>query len=1123
MIEEIDDVFESSPDTEAAFSPTVKEVVSEFDKLQIELLENSVLDSTDVSIEKSVIVSGEIKQFSEEIVVSQKTNERLTEDIAEDMAEEMKESNFNAWRRSESKGSSVVEDELPSCGLASDQIESDGVNKRIESDLNQHLQIISPVEEIVTEVSVNECQTAYDFGFLTGNKDGSRELDIKKGIMNIQGKEKSPERNANGELLTLVDDPLSASFDEASLATCIEDRNYIEEFSQKIELLDILLEKESQKICTSGAQRKLALTFSPRKEKVKESEGQSSSVCSMVSESSGVYSLDRDESQQYGTEQTSQNMRNMFHSRPILDGSETVSLKVSEPVETDEEIAIASNAQKATGSCTSSVDNSTKQHADEGEAPSISDANVKDIEKEEQVGRVDANEESSFSLGRFEMPLLRKLHDAQGKSEIVASEQESIYYIPQNNSIEKNESDDRALSDELKSVVDNEEKKQNIETALESFVVVSLDDVVCHSAVEDEAIQTDSFGAENSKSGKSAAIEENAKEVNCNEAAKQKSVLTDKLLSTDFDVIDFNDLFSKLESASIADSAGQNSAISAPNSTSIGVIPPVLRKGLSSTCAMDTIGSPEQQSFLYDLPDINITPATPRRLSFDSRDPAALQSRTRSKLHGAPVLSLTPHDPPSSKVQSLVLSRVDMPLPEIHIIPPTLRRQSLGSEGDVQIAVAHGNAVNEPKDLQSEQSPPSLLSSAPSPLMPRVWNWLEESMSVDPMTPTDDTLEFDHQKEGGRPDIEGKIRPEGEKESANYHRGEEEIEPEFFELKLSEMATQRSFDEVGQIEQNSFRTFTDDIGQDDGDDEGGDEEGGDDDGGDDFVVLDDDVDWADGKSITRSRSEKLGKVQLIENEDHSKVEELENELTALSEESKSTQLKEEKLEEVRKGNEVLNAAERSEEKSMNLLERRSSSCEGLDISFDDSCNIVEKESNREIDKELPLVARNGSVFNEQLDGNSKAEQIVGKLESGESPMPFESNASSSDDSMIVLGTEKDNCNVLKSNVIDSAFNESSNFAYIEDQLKEIDAHRLALKQRRDSGAVEEVTCVVTCLDELLDNEAHDEIAAGMDAFYSKIRNCLGSMNNINELLMDGSESNDITHDSISQLKVITIV
>jgi len=247
MIEEIDDVFESSPDTEAAFSPAVKEVVSEFDKLQIELLENSVLDSTDASVEKSVIMSDENRQFMEEIVNSQEQNGRLTEDMAENMAEKTKESNIDDWQRSESRSSCVVEVELPSCGLASDRIESDNINERIESDLNQLVQANPPVQETVTEICVDVCEAAYDFGLLEGIRDGSRELDIKKRIVNTQGKEADPERKGNGESLTLADDTVSVAFNEISRATCIEDRNYIEEFSQKIQSLDVLIEKESQK------------------------------------------------------------------------------------------------------------------------------------------------------------------------------------------------------------------------------------------------------------------------------------------------------------------------------------------------------------------------------------------------------------------------------------------------------------------------------------------------------------------------------------------------------------------------------------------------------------------------------------------------------------------------------------------------------------------------------------------------------------------------------------------------------------------------------------------------------------------------------------------------------------
>jgi len=846
----------------------------------------------------------------------------------------------------------------------------------------------------------------------------------------------------------------------------------------------------------------------------------------MMSESSGVYSLDRDESQQqqFVTEQISQNMKNVLHSRPILNGSETVSLKVSEPMETDEEVAMASEAQKAISSCTSSVDNFTKQHAvfDEGEAPYTPDSNIEDIEKEQQVEEVNANKDGTFTHGEFEMPvpLRRKLHDVQGKSDIV--EQESICYSPQSKIKERNESDSKALSDELKNVDDNEESKQNIETTLESFIVVSFDDVVCQNAVDDEATQPDSFGEENSKSVKPSKIEENAKEVSCDEAAKQESALITELVSTDFDVIDFNELFGKLESASIADSTEQNDALSAPNAASIGVIPPAPRRGLANAYKVDGICSPKQQSFAYDLPDISITPPTPRRLSFDSRDSAAPQSATKNKLNDTPIPSMLPPDSPTSNVQS----SVDVPLPEIHIIPPTPRRQSLGSENDVKIAVAHGNGVNETKDLHNEQSSTSLLSSAPSPLIPRVWNWLEESIFADPMIPADDSLESEHQNEGGRIDTEGGTRYEGEKESANYciqKWDEEEIEPEFFELKISEMATEWPFDEVDQIEQRPSKTFTCDIRNDDedsndkgDDDRDGNDEGGNDEGGNDFEVLDNAVDRADSKLITRSRNENLGKVDLVENEGYFKIEDIENERTALSEESRSTQLKEEKMEELRKDNEVLDAPKRNEE-SMTIFEGRSS-FEALDTSFNDSCSDVEREIDGEVDKQLSLVGRNGSVLNEQKNGTLQGEQIVDKLESGKSPMPFESNASSSNESKIVLDTEKDNVSVLKSNAIDSVFSNNSTFAYIEDQLKEIDAHKLALKQRRDSGAVEEVTCGATCLDDLLDNEAHDEIAAGMDAFYTRISNCLGSMNNIDELLIDGNESSDITQDSVSQLK-----
>ena len=76
---------------------------------------------------------------------------------------------------------------------------------------------------------------------------------------------------------------------------------------------------------------------------------------------------------------------------------------------------------------------------------------------------------------------------------------------------------------------------------------------------------------------------------------------------------------------------------------------------------------------------------------------------------------------------------------------------------------------------------------------------------------------------------------------------------------------------------------------------------------------------------------------------------------------------------------------------------------------------------------------------------------------------------------------------------------------IDSQLQSVGGQQLSLRQRRDSGAFEDGDITVTRLEDLIDSDNQEAVAAGMDEFYSRIQRCLGSMKKINELVSINSD------------------
>ena len=1144
MNDEIEALFESSPGIEATFSHGVTEVASAFDSLQINLLENSVLDSTDVSVERSTIIGDETLHLSE----AEKFDQEV-DDISK-VGRDIKGMTTTEEDGLKSRGMTTndfIENEHSSNdGVKSQSIMSNDMANGEICDIKPYNERNLPPEELCMEINIDECEETYDFSVLEGDKDKTEQRSSEKPMMARHGEERVTEENNVGELMIGECDNKLADCDDNYFATCVENKDYIEEFSRKIESLDSLIEKENQKRSSKRMQRNTKLICIQRNDKVKDPEDLSSSVCSVVSESSGVYSFDHDDNHQYVTDPMPH--RNIFTS--MINGRETTqSMEVSLSIEADDAVTTATDDRSLIRATRGSrpMDVFTRQLAIfdddlQRDVKCIEDENMTDLEKKEEA---EANSIDEDLKRRYGMPLMQfeGLNVVGDKNRNMPAgkedNQQMIFHRnegeEEHNILDVNEDgyfDSRGLLDSDKYLKEKEENREASEIIIKVIGKLPLQEMTCYEIQDDGVMQPGNVDGTNNTSivsGNKPAETKIAQNIPAktewNESSKERNTLPGDVVSND--ELDFSELVRRLEFASVNDYSNQDCSALASNGPNINIIPPTPRKGSLSSGTMDNIESSTKQNTSFDLPDINIIPATPRRFSLNGEDSTPLESQDAKKsLDDITLEPSSPENifecrtkpsfmrfasvpaphinviPPTPRRQSLDLSLDRESFPVIQIIPPTPRRQSLGSENEEPIATAYINGDIESENNKDEPSQPSLFSSFPSPLIPRVLNWLEKSVFEDGMTPVDSALEdyvivdavwgnkqpnAEHHKEDEQKIDKDDVSGFTIEEQLDYHRKQlpdkREVEPEIYELMINDVASEwPNLDALENFELSSTVSLKDENGNED--DNGGDNDGG--------YHLDE----VGYKSI---RIPRKGKSR---DEDGKEEERREIGLEpvvvvgkdSLSDGQKNVELKKQ-VEQIKDRFEPVETPKMLSESKASVFH------DFIEVSDE---GPESRKTAKEVERGLDIQTKKNSRHKEN---ESEVPSLFEGLFTGGETM------TRNDLPEFLEGTKE---------VVNGARKDSSTFADIENQLKEIDAQKHALKQRQDSGVMEETTFGATCLDDLIDNETQEAMAAGMDSFYARISGCLESMHNINGLLVDGSESNNGKEDPANQLRVIII-
>lgn len=1081
ITDEIDSIFETHPEKEAKYCPSMKILNDDWDRLQINLLENSVLDSTDLD------VSGEVKNVCLDDGSTPSNDPRLGKSKMETDANALlakadepksKDNITNVGLRDnvigddaagvvvdEVIGNDVVVDEVTGSDVAVDGVIRDEEDIGVSSEANKKLtdkpnekicdKSISEndlfAEEKVSEIIIEKCEAGYDFGVLEEDERMKRiEVVVKE--LPTDGNE-APESKTE---MTIGKDRSNSEIIESDvqyLSECIDDTQYIEEFSNRIDALETIIEKEKEKdIARTRPARKflgsLKLICTSRIDKIKEPEDLSSSVCSMISESSGIYSFDHDDNTQYASEPASYNMKTISYkpSNQSIDSQSDV--EAGEAIVTESPGGVRSSRP---------VEIFTRQQAvSEDSSPQAivnasKEDNNKGFEQEAKENTREAYKKDTRDSDHVDIKWGEKLIEKENGADSTEMNKENLKYEDRLKNRSLN-GEKGIMSDDRKALLSHEMKRDEFEDGI--LAPYSLETIVCDQA-EDLVLPEEHHVDVNERKSVDSANQQSSlqltKEVEMRIGFQRQE--DDKSIECDSSEFDFGELLRKLESASKSSDDTQehfvspqsNERLSATNGPSINVIPPTPRRSSISSCTSESAAP----NLTFDLPDINVTPATPRRMSFNSQTSSPPQSP-----HNAPPVednntsfpviiderkSKIPYKrfssvnvpmpdiqviPPTPRRQSLDLSTVSNAFPVIEIIPPTPRRQSLGSESECPIIIPHINGGQGDENLNKEPLSPSLFSSLPSPIIPRVWNWLEKSVFDNALPSGQDTV--DDSAVIGRDAWEQNTVNHGgvndrEKDVSNTIEevdGKEELESEIQELKIVNVASEWPL--MDEFEE-------------------------------------DEKDKVEGKENNQDNDNYSYCDNFTATEEHSVFDVLHD---------KSTR----------------NLKEMAHEINEELLQK----------------NAGMEESKTEDDDEGVMKLRDAAM---EVNTDFKDTEIKKKAER----LPcneFQSVEISLEDEIEFKDPNK-------------ICNEDLMLNDIEDHLKDIGAQQLALKQRRDSGTVEETRSRFTCLDDLIDSETHDAMAAGMDAFYARVGSCLESMNNINRLVMDNNEQGEGKQDDMA--------
>ena len=1288
MMEEIEMLTESPNQDEKKLPVGLKKLYDNWDRLQIALLEASVLDSTDrefvTSLDKSTASSDEDERAQN--ITGEELTIRGTENHPKDQCNSIHSS--VPLSRMNLEQDRILRDKT---AISKNQQAISTLPKQVSNMMERGL--LS--EDVISEARVYDVMASIDFDALDSEVMMPRidnKADQIKGILitanRVANKSDQTSENYNQEIT------------EMSQYCVTQDDHFVDEFTNKILELDKLLEQQTEKSrmgprdevfgrlqigIATGAAKSEGEKNGKGRQKSEETEDLSSSIGSMISDSSGVYSFDHDDAHYNVTDTIGSPLTTIYTmNKPITCQTTVAQSKVT--------MATTSDSNAKLSSCKSSASRRSPSRK------SLAKSNAKASFYRRRKASPKSNRSSKIvrksSKADHTSPILPSERISNKEGEMAFSAESAFVDVDSDdgtirNLLSNDEHDNDDFSGSDGTLLDSETRLLNSgnnktdsevtgergkQTTRRGFVIlnpifaqpVDLDDAQQENntdmipgklqGIEDikpnenskkvRVISSPQTATKAESESKNSARNPKIKTPTQNTTTtpgsdvppkmklnaidnvverqrKNAFIAGDELLSPDSGELDFAELFKKLESASKSSGDTNNlldfdqtDQLSVNNGPCIKVIPPTPRKSSLSSTSSDTVSkAADIENYTFELPDINVIPATPRRNSLSGKSAPDKEGPDRSvpivtnanvpkqvfqeenkkekpimrrfkSLIDTPDINVIP---PTPRRQSL-----DLSAPDIKVIPPTPRRQSISSENDAPYVAMppvapivvmndeeHGNSQDEP-------SSPSFLSSIPSPIMPRVWNWLEESMFDQAIGTIDDYQSVGVVDETFHGSGQAAL-PDGwnrkDKSETMRHAGFENISRDMTPVAAVDNNIEVEKDNIQEevlstieatavVDQSSdFYGRVSSLGS---------------------GLIEDSAaeqkeNKCEGASVNDNDQTRLikhdpegifGTESILDSDlhdfkremyklDDKKVVMIPHEISAVTQSPKVISRESNGDSQLHRVVNDLNKAEENA-KCHNLDNKERSvsltTCHGSeDDAMDDveQMQLIDQDGNQivhdDVDsEEYDIEGSATALHQKRTKAVKKPEDVSQTQEIG--------SALASNDVMVVTGRNEENEpddvenerieelstpsikeEILQSHVIgilNSAPHEDEDFAInqevppagndtangdfsdgksfqegtykIEDeifdqignQLNDVGAQQLALRQRRDSGSVDEATSGVTCLDDLLDNETQDAVAAGMDSFYSRIRNCLVSMCKINELLVADSEHVD---------------
>ncbi len=1084
-MEAINCLLESSDKTFLNFKAVIDALNSRWDTIHISLLESSALSSNQLEISRgssvSVYSNEEALEMSPEGSHAETANESSTEAL------------YSPFFRSASvSGSGSVDESVTG-----------------RSDV-----IPDQIEDVIEEVVVADNITSVDFEVLESE-------DVHDGI----------DSKSDGGMQDRMEVPVritpSADYDddfEMYDVTRVDDGQYMKEFAERIEELDKLIENEEKgKRNHKIAGRKLdILSSTPKGEtgakrsKLDEVEDMcSSSMGSLISDSSGVFSFDHDEHNPAAVDMLINSLKNrMMLNRACVNQQEAAPMKEADGI---------------------------------SDSPAFAKPCPHD-------GLMDEASQISSSATASTVVSLRSGYALMTKLPSNAA----LSLMSDSTTIQDDLSEGTVVFDpvcnDLHQMLNGDHNSQMLEydsDACDSdVVIIRLEPIAVAPLICQEEVINDKPPSLKLKLSNEAGVSERSPMAELNPAdvedgekltknSSGKVVVT--LTSPDSDLFDFNELVRRLESSISGEEDNDD----------------VTDDGwLEKKKSFDSRSSRSEGQL---LPSIDITPPTPRKISMGSVASSAVASKTEETplaesgsvnskfVNGiiGPPTSLTRSIsapapdikviPPTPRRMSL-----DIPLPFINVIPPTPRRQSLSS-----VCSNHRPARKE--------SPP-VLSTRSTPVLPRVWNWIESSQfTVNCDSPDGGSVD------DGVPKITCDWQMELQDNSKTSRSSVDVIFSENEALKDDAISCERdtgSRNESRMDDAISIQSET--VSQNKGAPDSG--------MADDFENEAVNAFVEERELVTNIQVEEVGPKsrgpicpsisvsdmsESVDNHDRDEDDEgsrkisittfLESERSSLSVPASIVDDGEfypriahayaslsGKDREVIHENEVTVSDSASSDLATDAGQMRNQMLSNTDATASYSQNDkISTNASENVSENAP------SVFEEII--NSIDESMAEAPISSKDKLSASKNLSKSIDSLnsrddlssrdiangvgmlemtasseVVAGKERSDTVTSRPRASEQKDKDTrENISdLIHSQMKDIDAHQLALRHRRDSGAIEECYFGAENLEDLIDSETHEAVAAGMDTFYTRIQNCLESMRNINEMSVRDDDIED---------------